>query len=290
MTEAYPLWAELERQADARLLHEVGLLYFGSADSTAMRSMIAGLRELKVEHEILEPRRAGEVLPTLRLNQGEIGVFTREAGWVDASGAIRANLRLLRALGAVILPDHPVRWEQLESDFDAYVVCPGPWIRQFADVQVRTTLQTFAYVDRQYPLDGPVWIEDGPSGMYGLPTEDDRIEMKIGVHIPGREVAMDDLDRTPSEAHLALIEETARRRFGIDDPQLIDAKGCVYTATANEDFILGRLGDRGFFASACSGHGFKFGPWIGKLLANFVEGEDEPENHPRFFWSQPVIS
>ncbi len=29
MTQAYPLWAELERHADQRLLHEVGLLYFG---------------------------------------------------------------------------------------------------------------------------------------------------------------------------------------------------------------------------------------------------------------------
>jgi len=87
-----------------------------------------------------------------------------------------------------------------------------------------------------------------------------------------------------------MIEEIAERRFGIEAPQVAHAKGCVYTTTATEDFLMGRLGDRGFFASACSGHGFKFGPWIGKLLAAFVEGDDEPENHPRFFWREPAVS
>jgi sarcosine oxidase len=289
MTQAYPLWAELERHADQRLIHEVGLLYVGDANSADVKSMASGLAEVGVPFDILEPRTAAAKIPELKLSSGEVGIFTAEAGWVDARGAIDANLRVLRSLGGVILTDHPIHWEQLEEDFDAFVICAGPWVKQFVNVPVRTTLQTFGYVACDHPREGPVWIEQGPLGMYGFPTEPDRIDFKIGVHELGRDVFLSDLDRNPSEAHAEEILETAARRCGVAKPELRLTKGCVYTSTQNEDFLLGRIGDRGFFASACSGHGFKFGPWIGKLLASFVEGDDEPENYSRFFWDTSLV-
>lgn len=285
MTEAYPLWGELERHADQRLLHEVGLLYFGDAYSPDLLSMVKGLKEVGVPFEILDPGQAKKVFPSLNLVKGEVGILTPEAGWVDAKNAIEANLRVLRSLGGVILTDHPVEWKQLEADFDAFIVCAGPWVRKFAPIPVQTTLQTFGYIQKPEVQEGPVWIEDGPLGMYGFPTEPDRIDFKVGVHELGRDVDHADLDRTPSLDHAELIAELASRRFGIQNPEVRSVKGCIYTSTVNEDFILGRLGERGFFASACSGHGFKFGPWIGKLLSSFVEGDNQPENHPRFFWA-----
>lgn len=284
MTAAYPLWAELERHADRRLLHEVGLMYFGRANAPDLISMAKGLEDVGVPYEVLEGRDATRKLPGLVLTKDEICVFTKDAGWVDAKAAIESNINVLRSIGGVILTDHPVHWERLEQDFDAFVVCAGPWIRQFVPIPVRTTLQTFGYVELPSPREGPVWIEEGPLGMYGFPTEPDRLDFKIGVHELGREVTFSDLDRTPSDEHLACIVETARRRFGMSSPSLRNAKGCVYTSTVDEDFVMGRIGDRGFFASACSGHGFKFGPWVGKLLGAFVEGDDEPEHYPRFNW------
>ncbi len=285
MTRAYPLWADLERQADQKLLHEVGLMYFGDSYTTDVLSMITGLKEVGVPFEILDPGQAAGVFPGLRLTKGEIGILTPEAGWVDAKGAIEANLRVLRSLGGVILTDHPMDWERLETDFDAFIVCAGPWIRQFVPVPVQTTLQTFGYVQTERIQEGPVWIEQGPLGMYGFPTEPDRVDFKVGVHEHGREVESADLDRTPCHDHTELIAEVATQRFGIKNPEVRSVKGCIYTSTVSEDFLLGRIGERGFFASACSGHGFKFGPWIGKLMATFVEGDDEPENYPRFFWA-----
>ena len=284
MTEAYPLWSDLERQADRKLLHETGLIYFGPSQAPDVVSMVKGLREVGVPFEVLDPKAAAGALPGVLLGKDEVGIFTTDAGWVDAKGAIDANIQVLRSLGGVVLTDHPVDWERLEGDFDAFIVCAGPWIRQFVPVPVQTSLQTFGYVALEEPRDGLVWIEEGPLGMYGFPTEPDRVDFKIGVHEHGRDVTLSDLDRTPSSEHCEFIIETAQRRFGIRNPKICLTKGCVYTSTVNEDFLLGRIGDRGFFASACSGHGFKFGPWIGKMLAAFVEGDDEPENHPRFNW------
>jgi sarcosine oxidase len=287
MEEAYPLWAELERHADRRLLNEVGLMYFGSSMAPDVVSMIANLKDLAVPYEIYGLQQVQDVMPGFNLANDEIGVFTREAGWVDAKASVEANISVLRSLGGVILTDHPVHWEQLEADFDSFVVCAGPWIRQFVPIPVKCTLQTFAYVQVEEPRSGPVWIEEGHLGMYGFPTEPDRIDFKIGVHELGREVGPSDLDRTPSADHCDLIMDCAQRRFGISSPTIVHAKGCIYTSEANDDFIVGRIGERGYFASACSGHGFKFGPWIGKLMAKFVEGEDEPEAHRRFFWPGP---
>lgn len=286
MQEAYPLWAELERHADVRLLHEVGLVYMGDANAADVKSMARGLKEIGVPFEVIGAKDAPKRFPNLKLNSDEVAIWTPEAGWVDAKGAIRANLSVLRSLGGVILPDHTIEWEQLEADFDAFILCPGPWIRHFVDVPVRATLQTFGYVNLPQPISGPVWIENGPLGMYGFPTEPDRTDMKIGVHELGRDMSMSDLNRTPSEPHLQEIRQVASRRFGLQDPVVGMGFGCIYTSTINEDFLLGRIGERGFFASACSGHGFKFGPWIGKLLASFVEGEDEPERYGRFFWQE----
>ena len=127
MTRAYPLWSELERHADRRLLHEVGLMYFGDELATDLLSMTMGLTDVGVPFEILDPAQSAKALPGLILDKGEIGVFTADAGWVDAKAAIEANIQVLRSLGGIILTDHPVDWERLEQDFDAFVVCaPDP--------------------------------------------------------------------------------------------------------------------------------------------------------------------
>ena len=95
-------------------------------------------------------------------------------------------------------------------------------------------------------------------------------------------------DRVPLLAHTEAITNEAVARFGAAGPDYL-FKGCLYTTTSSEDFLLGRHGEEGFFASACSGHGFKFGPWIGRLLADFVEDKDAPENHPRFCWPVTLL-
>ena len=50
------------------------------------------------------------------------------------------------------------------------------------------------------------------------------------------------------------------------DPTPVHAESCFYTTTDDERFVLERHG-RIVVGSACSGHGFKFGPATGKRLA-----------------------
>lgn len=282
MVKAYPLWKELERAGRKQILHEVGLLYFGGWDNPQLDSVMEGLKSVGVRHSIFRGAAAQGVLPQIHLAPSEIGVWTAEAGWVDAEQALQATWLLARSAGVEIRENTIVHREDLESQFDRFVLCPGAWIREWVDVPVSVTLQTFGYV--QADVTGPVWIEASEDNAYGFPADDRGT--KIGIHRLGPPFDLNSPQRPPSPTALEAIKDVASRRFGIKDPLVEGATGCLYTSTANEDFLLGRVGEKGFFASACSGHGFKFGPWIGQLLADFVRGKSSPEKFPRFAWPQ----
>ncbi|KRP63464.1 hypothetical protein TU82_20655 [Pseudomonas orientalis] len=55
----------------------------------------------------------------------------------------------------------------------------------------------------------------------------------------------------------------------------IYAKNCFYTLSPDDSFLIGesRALRSTYFASACSGHGFKFAPAIGDALANMAVGQ-----------------
>jgi len=51
---------------------------------------------------------------------------------------------------------------------------------------------------------------------------------------------------------------------------------CLYTSTANRDFILDRQGPF-VIASACSGHGAKFAPLLGEIIVALSAGDPPPD-------------
>lgn len=279
MQEAYPLWSDLQSKSTLPILNEVGLAYFGNREAPEIVSMIQGLDELNVPFEALDRESIKRVMPQLRLQPGEVAVFTPEAGWAHAENALRATHDLALQFGASLRPNTKATPEELKN-YDAFAVCAGSWVREFVPLDVQITKQTFSYFEG--PLEGPVWIENSVDNCYGFPSEPGSNTFKVGVHRRMDPVDPNEPERKPSEEAIEIAKDAARRRFGVQDPKLVEAKGCLYTSTESEDFRLGHVGAHGFFASACSGHGFKFGPWIGKLLADFVEGKDKPERYPRF--------
>jgi sarcosine oxidase len=55
------------------------------------------------------------------------------------------------------------------------------------------------------------------------------------------------------------------------DPQPVATERCVYDNATDADFVLDRVG-RVVVGCGTSGHGFKFGPLLGELLADLAEG------------------
>ena len=280
MQEGYPMWADLRQEAGEKLLDECGLLYFGKAASANMVSMIGGLSAVGVPHEVYEGRDAQRVFPGLRLEADEIGVWTPEAGWVHAEKAVRFSVEIALRHGA--------KWErrqvrdlaEIEGAFDAVVLTPGGWIGKFVNLDVVVQERTFAYLESRQ--DGPVWIDDGSGLHYGFPSEPGGDTIKIGGHVKGEPFDPDRSDRPVQSENLEAIRDLARRRFGIAEPAVREAALCLYTRTPDEDFRIDRLSEKTVFASPCSGHGFKFGPWVGRYLSRLVDGLEEPSKYPRF--------
>ena len=75
--------------------------------------------------------------------------------------------------------------------------------------------------------------------------------------------------RAPDPAIVERISAWVRERFPDVDPEPVEAQTCLYTTTADEHFILERRG-RVVVGSACSGHGFKFAPAVGRRLAELA--------------------
>jgi sarcosine oxidase len=71
--------------------------------------------------------------------------------------------------------------------------------------------------------------------------------------------------------------------------EIIHTKTCLYSNTNNHDFLIdwhSNLNSEGssdvLIASPCSGHGFKFAPFMGELLADMVMGQANPFQLERF--------
>jgi glycine/D-amino acid oxidase-like deaminating enzyme len=114
-------------------------------------------------------------------------------------------------------------------------------------------------------------VEDGayavpPVAGTGLKIGDHRVDGPAGHPAEAREAA---------EAEARAVFDAARRRLADPDGyRIVGARTCYYTMTDDERFLVERDGDA-VVVSACSGHGFKFGPLVGERVAAALEaGED----------------
>ncbi len=78
---------------------------------------------------------------------------------------------------------------------------------------------------------------------------------------------------TPAEVED--IRAVLRRLLPAADGSLRASTVCMYTNTPDEHFWIGThpAHPQVLIASACSGHGFKFSPVIGEILADLAESK-----------------
>jgi sarcosine oxidase len=240
-----------------------------------------GLVELVADPALTSARALDECGVPYRLLDGDevraLGASLQE-GWtalhVPDAGVVfadRARHAFLAAAGVEVETNRRIESAD-ELDADVVVVTAGPWIRELVPgLPVTVTRETLAYFRREGPPPPSIVdlnAETGGHGMYSL--YDPVHGLKVGAHHAGTET---DPDRT-GEPDPAIVERIAGwvgKRFPDVDPDPVAAQACVYTTTADERFILERRG-RVVIGSACSGHGFKFAPAVGRRLAALALG------------------
>jgi sarcosine oxidase len=252
--DAYTGWQEL----DPSLLGLYGLI-----ELVADRALTSAraLDECGVPYRSLdrdEVRAYGASLP-----EGWEAVYVPDAGVVFAE---RARHAFLEAAGVEVETNRRIEsTDELEAD--VVVVTAGSWVRELVpDVPVTVTRETVAYFKREGPPPPSIVdlnAETGGHGMYSL--HDPVHGLKAGAHHAGAG-ADPDTEAPPDPAIVERIVAWVRERFPDVDPDPMAAESCLYTTTADHHFVLERRG-RVVVGSACSGHGFKFAPAVGRRLA-----------------------
>lgn len=142
-----------------------------------------------------------------------------------------------------------------------------------------------AYRGPSFP---PFAADIAGSGWYGFPALPDG-RLKLGHHGPGR-VATPDGRGEVDESHV----KSARAFLADAIPSLADAplvgsRVCMYCDSRDGDLLVDRLpgADNATVAAGGSGHGFKFAPVLGGIIADAVEGR-ESRWLSRFAWRTPA--
>ena len=123
----------------------------------------------------------------------------------------------------------------------------------------------------QVPVDDDPAYPEGYKEFYSLPTLAPDGYVKIAFHngLPDGDPAT-----RPREVHeneTAMIKEIIATHLPslVDSPCRVDV--CFYMMTPDHHFFLGRLpGVQHVYGAALAGHGFKFAPVLGELLADLL--------------------
>jgi sarcosine oxidase len=296
------LWRQLEDQAGEPLLTLTGGIDFGATRDPARLHEV--LTACAVPAELLAPEAAAERWPYFNFSGAGQVMFHADAGVLDPGNTMAAMLRLAAANGADIRYDTPVTKLEPAAGGDGAVahtdsgtfaapviaVAAGAWIAPLLDGAVAlppltvTQQQVFHFAPVTAPAaPWPIFVhKDGADDCYGLPGgRDGEVPgaIKVGEHAGQRATTAADRDFVVDPAARARVSEFLRGRIPGLDPAPVNEVTCLYTRTANEDFVLDRSGPF-VVASPCSGHGAKFAPLLGEIIADLAAGKPAPD--PRF--------
>jgi len=119
----------------------------------------------------------------------------------------------------------------------------------------------------------------------------------LATHHTGADVDPDAYDGTPDQATLLeLVDDLEEFAPGLADAEVTGQYCGVYSTTPDHDFVIDEVAAEGcYVACGFSGHGFKHGPTVGRILRDLVvDGdadivdvdyfsldrfEDDPEGH-----------
>ena len=139
--------------------------------------------------------------------------------------------------------------------------------------------------ERYHPDHFPPWAADiAKTGWYGFPVQPDGI-LKIANHgagIPANPVTDNEVPEETDKALRAFLQETFP---DLTETPIHSRRLCFYCDSWDGNFWIDWDPDHEnlFVATGGSGHGFKFAPVMGKLIADRFEGRKN-EWSDRFRW------
>ncbi|MGY1439238.1 N-methyl-L-tryptophan oxidase [Streptomyces reniochalinae] len=299
LLRSYELFAKLERDTGRTLATLCGGVMLGRPDSRTVAGSRLSAQQWGLPHEMLDANEVRRRFPTLTPGPDEVALYEERAGFVRPEATVAAHVQLARQAGADLRFEEPVtRWEVLPGGKgvrvhtvdDVYtaghlVVCPGAWApRLLADLGVGFTIErqvmywfhprggTAAFEPERHPI--YVWEDGEGVQIYGFPAiEGPDGGAKVAFFRKGSVCDPETLERTVGRREAEAMAAQLRPRLPDLPGSLRRAVACMYTTTADEHFVLARHPehpDAVTVACGFSGHGFKFVPVIGEIVADLA--------------------
>ena len=296
------LWDELGSITGTPLFTRSGGLMIGPADGAVVTGTVASAQQWHIPHQVLDAGQVAARLPSFRLRPDEVAVFEPGAGFVGPEESVRAQLALAEGAGARLHFQTQVLGWELDGPAggaaggvtvrtrggqfraERLVACAGPWsgtVLEGLGLPLRVERHTTHWLApsgdgaarRLERLPVYLWEYEAGSELYGFPLLPDAPGAKVAFFHHGRVADADGLDRvvTAGEAD-ELRHQLSDRIPDLAGPWL-SGVACMYTMTPDRHFVIGPTpGTEGRVVMACgfSGHGFKFAPVVGEILADLA--------------------
>lgn len=293
LRRACALWRELEVAARRQLLVITGIAEIGPPGGELVRGTLAASARHGLEHDVLDAKALMRRYPAFRLPRDVVAVLQPDGGYIEAAHAVAAYHRLAREAGAHVRSGEAVtaieprgdgvrvRTSAAAIDADGAIVAAGAWTGKLLPrlrLPLSVTRQAVGWFEPAAPAqfaagNFPVFLLESRHGVhYGFPAYE-RSGVKVAKHHHrGEVVEPEAYERRVTEADEAAIRAPLAEYLPTADGRLLAAQTCLYTMTPDETFILDRMPGfpQAIIASPCCGHGFKFAPVVGEILADLA--------------------
>jgi glycine/D-amino acid oxidase-like deaminating enzyme len=309
------LWRKWNEEFGVELYHEVGVMF------VRRREMKPG----EFEHEsfkILE--RCGHKIE--RMNSARFwkrfpawnpelyrdGVLELEAGYAESGRVVATLIGRAKSLGielregarfsrldegddrvsGIVLDDgHRIAADSVVMAVGAWTPYLLPFTKEFFRANGQPVFhlkprQLELFASQRFPVFG---ADITTTGYYGFPIDHDGV-VKIANHGPGREMSPESPERAVTPEDEGNLREFLASTFpSLADAPIVYSRVCMYCDTHDGHFWIAPDPDRQglVIAAGDCGHGFKFAPILGEIIADAVEEKPNPMLQ-KFRWRPEV--
>lgn len=312
MEQAYPGWLRWNGELGEPLFHDVGVTMLTRAP------MAPGGFEYESYHllrkrghtpERLNAEQIAQRFPAWQPGAFVDGFYHAQGGYAESGRVVAALVRQAQAKGVLLYPDqkvaalleegHQVKGVATQTGTSFYaehvLIAAGAWtsllVGELADLLTVTGHPVFHLKPAQPELFTPplfaVFTADiAQSGWYGFPFHPRERVVKVANHGVGQVLDPERDERVVTDKDVAQLRAFLAETFpALYDAPLVATRRCLYVDTLDGDFWIDRHPQYTGLtvATGDSGHGFKFAPVLGGLIADAVEGKPNPWL-PKFRW------
>ena len=310
MEAAFEGWDQWNAAWGEPLFHQTGMLLLASAPMAPGGFEHDSYQLLRARGHHPERLSAAQIqarFPAWNPVDHPEAYFNPRAGWAESGEVVARLIAQAKKLGVKLIAGAEMRSlieegsrvlgvrtaDGREFEAESVVVAAGAWspalLPQLQDHVWSTGQPVFHFrvedVESFQPPKFVVWSADiANTGWYGFPALDDGT-VKVANHGPGRRQP----EAEPRQVDSG-YEEMFRAFFRRSLPALAEApmisnRLCMYCDTWDGDFWIDYDPDREglLVAAGGSGHGFKFAPMLGPIIADVLERRPNHFAH-RFRW------